>query len=521
MLKLNTMVIANAISKVAGGNQPADRKNAATSNAKSNNGNNSTSQESTNNQAQSTTSGPDAGTAAGQAVGRLSSALNNGGINAFSMPGMAPPAGNANQMAQMMGAGSTSGSGSVPAPATGGGGSAKPRNRGGGSGGGGGGCGPGGCPNTNDGGGSGGGGSGGGGIGGGGSGGGGVGGPGGSNTNPGVNPGKPVVGADRTFENNGQKLTLPGAGNKVADVDGNASKEQLLASGTKGLPTLAIFSGKEANGTYWCGPCKNQKSKVDGLPSQLEGKVNVAEVAASGKGSSLSEKMKIDGYPSYVLFDAKGNEISRGSFVNDKTVQEALNAGNANDAILKEAAIKDAEAKKKEEPKPEDTKPEDTKPEDTKAEDPKATDPKASETNGTKEPQAEQKPESEKLEVQKEDAAKANSTEFKLGICGNDGRCPSKPNLTINTSIEQYKESINIFKSMLQNSLGINEKGEKVTQFGITGGTPQLLTETKDKYHETLKKLNTFTANNPNEIERARFEKLVKEFDKPKEEKNK
>ena len=154
----------------------------------------------------------------------------------------------------------------------------------------------------------------------------------GPQNNPESNSQPGITNQERIVNSNGQNYKLPKASDSVIQVDGNANN--FMESTVKDLPTLVIFSGKEANGNYWCGPCKRQEGEVNDLPRTLGGKVNVVEVAASRSGSSLSNQYGIGSFPSYVLLDRNGQEINRGSFIDENIKDLSRKIANQNDQEL-------------------------------------------------------------------------------------------------------------------------------------------------------------------------------------------
>ena len=67
--------------------------------------------------------------------------------------------------------------------------------------------------------------------------------------------------------------------------------------------------------TTWCAPCKYLSQNI--FPTQEAGEymnanfVNAKFNAESGEGVDLSKKYKITGYPTLIIADAEGNEITR------------------------------------------------------------------------------------------------------------------------------------------------------------------------------------------------------------------
>lgn len=67
--------------------------------------------------------------------------------------------------------------------------------------------------------------------------------------------------------------------------------------------------------TTWCGPCKNMTEKV--FPQEKVGAffnanfVNIKIDMEKGEGPALAKKYGIRAFPTFVILDAKGNEVSR------------------------------------------------------------------------------------------------------------------------------------------------------------------------------------------------------------------
>jgi thiol-disulfide isomerase/thioredoxin len=205
---------------------------------------------------------------------------------------------------------------------------------------------------------------------------------------------------------------FPQASSNVIEIDGNAQDLFSDKNFKEGLPTLVIFSGKNPDGDYWCGPCMDQKGIVDQLPEKLQGRVNVIEVAASRGVSSLASRYGINSFPSYILFDAQKNQKSRGQGINGSVENEARKLAQENDKKLIENQKQNQERPKEKNPetqKPETQKPETQKPETQKPETQKAE---------TQKPET-QKPETQKAETKETESKKNQALTYERGSDAN------------------------------------------------------------------------------------------------------
>ncbi|MDE6393746.1 MAG: thioredoxin family protein, partial [Duncaniella sp.] len=67
--------------------------------------------------------------------------------------------------------------------------------------------------------------------------------------------------------------------------------------------------------TSWCGPCRTMANKV--FPTQEVGDfmnpkfVSIKIDMEKGEGPSLVEKLQVSAYPTFIIFNAEGNEVGR------------------------------------------------------------------------------------------------------------------------------------------------------------------------------------------------------------------
>jgi thiol-disulfide isomerase/thioredoxin len=92
---------------------------------------------------------------------------------------------------------------------------------------------------------------------------------------------------------------------------GNLAAALKKATGKKGAPAFVFLDCY----TEWCGPCKYMDANVFTLPEVADffnkNLVNIKIDMEKGEGPALQEKYKVTAYPTYLLLDAKGNEIYR------------------------------------------------------------------------------------------------------------------------------------------------------------------------------------------------------------------